>query len=288
MRVAVWLGCVAWLALGVGCGGEDDVPRPRDGGPGRDAMGMDASGGTDGGGGGSDAGPETDGGGSGADGGADEDGGPATDGGTDGGPVSMPCTAAGDCDPFDATSCPDGQSCRPATSGASECMDIDASPAGEDEPCTTGQGCAPGLLCLDFGGGFTCQRMCPEGSIGFCGDGKACFGSIGHTCIRICRPIPEPCDIFAQDCADPDDTCTFTRHPETDAPYTGCRPAGTLGHGDECGAAGSCGHGLVCIRAGSTTTCHHVCGPDGADPQCTVDGEECTGFARTWMVPFCQ
>ena len=278
----------AWMAaVGMACGGDDDVgPGPGDGGT------MDATGGD---GGGGDSGPRDDSGGvdgGGVDGGGVDGGGSdggAGDAAADGGPVSMPCTPTGDCDPFDPSACPDGQSCRPSTVSGTSCQAIIASPVSEGETCATAQDCAPGLLCLNFGDGFTCERLCPDGSIGFCSDGQACTGTIGDACVQVCRPTPTPCDIYAQDCADPDDTCSFVRHPETTTPYTGCRPAGTQGHGDPCGGMdGTCGHSLVCVREGDVVSCHYVCDPDGGDPTCTEAGEACTGFARTWMVGYCQ
>lgn len=286
MRLASTGVLIALLVMG--CGDDDSLPRV-DGSVRIDGGGSDGGGGDGGGidGGSRDAGPRPD--GSAADaGGTDAS---ASDGGTDGGPVSMPCMAAGACDPFDPSACPDGESCRPSTVGGTSCQPIIATPLGEDEPCSTPQDCAPGMLCLSFPGDaeFTCQPMCAQGSIGACSDGKACFGTIGDPCIQICRPIAPPCDIYAQDCADAADTCTFARHPETDAPYTACRPAGTQGHGDPCGGMdGTCGHSLVCIRTDMITTCRYVCDPSGGSPTCTEPGETCTGLARTWMVGYCE
>ncbi len=215
----------------------------------------------------------------------------AIDGGADAGPVSMPCTAAGTCDPFDPTACPSGESCRPSTTMGVTCQATTASPAAENAPCASPQDCQQGLLCLDFGAGagFTCQRMCPDGSIGFCGDGRACIGTLGGPCIRVCRPIAAPCDIYAQDCPDSADTCTFARNPETLAPYTGCLAAGTQASGDPCsGMAGTCDHGLVCIRdADGQPRCHQVCSPSGT-PSCTDATQSCVGMARTWMVSYCR
>jgi hypothetical protein len=215
------------------------------------------------------------------------DTGPMDTGPMDTGPVSMPCTAIGPCDPFDPTSCPDGQSCQPGI-GMTECVDIDADPLGLGETCTSNAQCAPGLRCLNFGDGLVCERLCPDGSIGFCGDDSACIGAIGgDMCIRVCRPIPEPCDIYAQDCSDPTDTCTLSRHPETSEPYTGCRPEGPQGLGNPCGGDdGFCQRGLICISEMGIAACRQVCGPDGAPPTCDIG--ECTGFARTWMVPYCR
>jgi hypothetical protein len=254
-----------------------------DGGPGDGGVGIDAGDGDAGLDAGTDAAP-------GADTGTDT--GLPVDGGEDA-RVSMPCTAAGMCNPFDPESCGTTMACRPdLTPEGTGCGPLSAAVRMEGESCTAPDDCVQGTLCLDFGEGLSCQRMCPDGSIGFCGrDDLACFGAIAaDECIRICRPIPEECDILMQDCADPLDTCTLARHPETDAPYTGCRPAGTQGPGDPCGdGMGSCDHGLICIREGMTTSCRQVCGgADMAPPACTEPGETCTGFARTWMVSYCR
>ena len=216
-----------------------------------------------------------------------------TDGGMDAGLVSMPCTAAGACDPFLVTSCPAGQLCQPAVDGGTGCITGAATLLAEGATCTFGDECTPGTLCLNFGDGFKCQRMCPAGAIGFCAGETRCFGTIGDTCIRICRPRAAPCNIYVQDCADPADTCTLATDPETGARYTGCRPAGTQGHLAACGGgAGACGHGLICINesvdGGTAARCRFVCGADGGTPACTAAGEACTGFARSWSVPYCR
>lgn len=221
------------------------------------------------------------------------DGGPPRDGATDAamdtGPVSMPCTAIGPCDPFDPASCAAGEGCQPGI-GMTECVVLDDDAAGLGEACALPTDCEAGLFCLNFGDGPTCERMCARGSVGFCGDGQACTGAIGgDMCIRICRPIPVPCDIYTQDCVDPDDACTFARHPETRAPYTGCRPAGPQGRGMPCGGSdGQCQAGLVCISEAGISACRQVCGPDGGEPTCTAPGETCDRESSTWMVPYCR
>jgi hypothetical protein len=202
--------------------------------------------------------------------------------------VRMPCTAAGACDPFDPGSCP-GQACRPTATGTT-CQDVSATPVAERGACSSAAECAPGLECLDFGDGFgfLCYRMCADGSTGSCAASEACTGTFGDLCVRACRPIPLPCDIYAQDCANAADTCTFVRNPETSDPYTGCRAAGTQLEAQPCGGtAGTCGHGLVCINTGGTNLCHQVCDPDVTPAICPV-GQACTGLARTWSVGFCQ
>jgi hypothetical protein len=44
--------------------------------------------------------------------------------------------------------------------------------------------------------------------------------------------------------------------------------------------------GLICIREMGIATCKQVCGPDGSAPTCASGA--CTGFATTWMVPYCR
>ncbi|MDQ3036682.1 MAG: hypothetical protein M3Y87_30095, partial [Myxococcota bacterium] len=198
---------------------------------------------------------------------------------------SMPCTATGACDPFDPTSC-GAQACRRGSMGA-ECMAVDAAPRAVGEACEFPEQCVAGTMCLNFGDGFHCSRMCPDGSVGFCGDGFVCTGTIGDFCVQICRPLPARCDIYAQDCADPDDTCTFATDPERELSYTGCRPAGPRGAGETCGGgSGTCGHDLVCIRIDTATSCRQPCNPDAPVDECPT-GQACTGFARTWMVGYC-
>ncbi len=203
---------------------------------------------------------------------------------TDSGLVSMPCTATGACDPFDPASCGAAESCRLGATGTA-CMAISSPAALEGEACTRSDGCEPGTLCLDFGEGFVCHRMCPDGSIGFCGAGQACGGSLGDSCVRVCRPTPVPCDIYAQDCADPELACVLVTHADTGERYTGCRPPGELTEGEVCGSGvGTCERGLVCIRVSGVSTCRSVC--DDGGPECTAP-QTCTGVTTGWGVRYC-
>jgi len=211
---------------------------------------------------------------------------PGTDAsGADGGLVSMPCVATGACDPFDPTSCSDGESCRLGATGT-ECMALFSTVAAAGEVCTRSDGCEPGTLCLDFGEGFVCHLMCPDGSIGFCGAGQACGGGLGDTCVRVCRPTPVPCDIYAQDCVDPELACVLVTHADTGERYTGCRPPGPLTEGETCGTGvGTCERGLVCIRVTGVSSCRSVCSDDG--PDCTAP-QACTGVTTGWGVRYCS
>ncbi len=213
-----------------------------------------------------------------------------TDGAVDAGPVSMPCTAAGACDPFDPTSCAAGEKCLVTDTGTA-CRALTRTPAlSEGATCRLDTDCAAGTWCVSFGDGFVCTATCAAGSIGQCGADATCLGRVGaETCVRVCRPIPARCDIFAQDCADPMDACTLTRNSETRERYTGCLPNGTQARGEPCGgSAGRCERGTICINMSGTTTCRQVCGADGGAPTCSAAGEACTGLARSWAVPYCR
>jgi hypothetical protein len=220
------------------------------------------------------------------------DAGASLDAGPDAPRVSMPCTAAGACDPFDPMACGAGMACRGGAMGApTACAMTAATTVGEGATCTASNQCAGGTACLDFGSGLRCNRLCPMGSIGACGAGAVCTGTItgGDPCIMVCRALPTRCDIYAQDCADPLQACTLVSNPETDERYTGCRTAGTRTDGQPCGGtSGSCARGLVCISDGSgTSACHHVCEAAAMPTTCPA-GQACTGTTRGWGVTYCR
>jgi hypothetical protein len=216
------------------------------------------------------------------------------DGGSDasvtdgsGEPVSMPCMAAGACDPFDPTSC-GAQICAVGLDGNTACVAGAASPKGLGAACTTRAECAGGLDCVTIGTdpAPSCQRMCPRGSIGFCGGEYRCTNFIVG-CIQFCRLRDPPCDIYAQNCADAAMACTLSVDSETGARYTGCRPAGTAARGDRCDGA-ACGKGLLCVREGGVSTCRQICTGDGGAAPCLAAGETCSGLTSTYQVTYCR
>lgn len=250
-------------------------------------------------GGGADAGSTVDGGseddtGVMIDAGGGGDGGPGDDTGVDagatdgGGGDAGPCVASGSCNPFDPTSCGSGMACRPGAAGA-HCVALTSTTHALGEACSATADCEAGLVCLTFGAeGPLCHQMCHARSVGECTAGYLCTGTFGDTCIDVCRPMPAPCDIYAQDCPTATDTCTLVRNGETNMPYTGCRPAGTQTRGMPCGgASGSCGHGLICVSTAGIASCSEVCDPAVTPVTCTTP-DACTGLAVTWGVHYCE
>jgi hypothetical protein len=270
--VAAFLGLAA-----IGCG-RDSTPPMRDTGP-RDAPPFDGAA--------DDTGGTSDFDAAGTDVGPGSDGGGASSDAPDAPRISMPCTATGTCDPFIAGICPVGEGCLVGASGTA-CTMLTSTVAAVGAACTASNGCEPGSTCLDYGDGLRCHRMCPEGSIGFCGTGATCSGTFGDACVRVCRPLPTRCDIYAQDCADAALACVLVENLETGERYTGCRAPGTLAEGALCGGGmGACAEGLVCVTLSSVSACRRVCREDGTAPTCTAP-ETCTGRTGGWGVTFCR
>jgi hypothetical protein len=201
--------------------------------------------------------------------------------------VSMPCVAPGACDPFSPTAC-GAELCAVGLDGNTTCIAGTGALKGPGATCTTRNECADGLDCVRLGDdpGTTCQRMCPRGSIGFCGGELRCTDFIVG-CIQYCRPRDLPCDIYAQNCADPGKACALSVDGETGVRYTGCRPAGTAARGDRCEAV-TCGKGLLCVRDAGISTCRQICTGDGGALPCQAAGETCSGLTSTYQITYCR
>jgi hypothetical protein len=201
--------------------------------------------------------------------------------------VSMACTAPGACDPFASTAC-GAQVCRVGQDGNTACVPAAATLKPAGGACTFTNDCDDGLDCVQIGDdpGFTCQRTCPKGSLGFCGGDLRCT-SFFVGCVQFCRPRDVPCDIYAQNCADPTRACSTSVDSETGERYTGCRPAGPGARGDRCDAA-ACGKGLICVREAGVSTCRQVCTGDGGAVPCTGAGETCSGVTSTYQITYCR
>jgi hypothetical protein len=203
-------------------------------------------------------------------------------------PVSMSCVAAGACDPFDPTSC-GAKVCAIGLDGNTTCVTGVASPKGLGTACASRAECAGGLDCVSIGADPTtrCTRMCPRGSIGFCGGESRCTSFIAG-CIQYCQLRDPPCDIYAQDCAGAGLACSLSVDGETGARYTGCRPAGTAARGDRCDQGATCGKGLLCVREGAVSTCRQICTGDGGASPCLAVGETCSGMTSTYQITYCR
>jgi hypothetical protein len=202
--------------------------------------------------------------------------------------VSMPCVAAGACDPFVATSC-GARVCAVGPDGNTMCIAGSASPKGLGAACASPGECAGGLDCVSLGADttLTCQRMCPRGSLGFCGGDYRCTDFIVG-CIQYCRLRDVPCDIYAQNCADARTACALSLDTETGERYTGCRPAGPGARGERCDQGGACGKGLLCVRESGVSTCRQICTGDGGALPCLAAGETCSGLTSTYHVTYCH
>jgi hypothetical protein len=202
--------------------------------------------------------------------------------------ISMPCVAPGACDPFDPVSC-GAKICAVQGDGNTACVTGAATLKTLGAACASRLECAAGLDCVRIGNdpATTCQRMCPRGSIGFCGGEYRCTDFIVG-CIQYCILRDLPCDIYAQNCADPGRACALSVDSETGARYTGCRPAGTGARGDRCDTGVTCGKGLLCVRESGVSACHQICTGDGGAVPCTAVGETCSGLTSTYQVTYCR
>src|SRR5206468_4166085 len=207
--------------------------------------------------------------------------------GTGAGGAGLTCGSSGDCDPY-ADSCGAGKVCLPRPSdGRTTCMTEAAVPKQEHEVCVR-QECAPGLACLSSFPEYDwhCQRLCPPGSHGRCGPGEVCGDAIGYGCIMNCVPVLQTCDIYAQDCANPEEACAPTMNVETGQKYTGCHLAPVIAEGKPCEVSSylpTCARGQICAFPSGLTesSCQRVCRPGGT-PTCPT-GQACTGlFGGGW------
>jgi hypothetical protein len=108
---------------------------------------------------------------------------------------------------------------------------------------------------------------------------------------RVCRSPMGSCDLLAQDCAGPMQTCVYALPAAgAPAPQTVCAPIVGAGaeEGQPCCALNSCDEGLACVGAeetmpgsGSCTTmgvCRRYC--CGSNSDCEP-GQVCSGFGST-------
>ncbi|MEO1272873.1 MAG: hypothetical protein AAFX99_32700 [Myxococcota bacterium] len=197
----------------------------------------------------------------------------------------------GMCDPY-AQDCPESENGEPQQcvpiQGEPRCIPRNAQQVAAEQPCTGGD-CAAGLTCINWGGdrGQVCTQMCDRNTREGCADNFSCSAWVqSNDNIGLCLPRPVLCDIYAQDCPEPDQGCTFGRDPDTNDPIFVCATAGPQANGQLCSDGnGRCQAGLICIRTeGDAATCSRVCQNDN---DC-LGGQTCSGRSTTWDATFCR
>ena len=199
---------------------------------------------------------------------------------------------ASSCDPW-MQDCPEGEKCVAyASSGgtwdANKCV-----PVGGDgqvgDPCTYGSAvestddCGQDTWCWDVNaeGMGTCTSFC-DGSPGSpsCDPGYSCSiannGSI-NLCLQGCNPL-------LQDCPVDGTSCFWDGGSFVCANATQDIPAG-----EPCGFINDCVGGTICLAPEAFPSCNGAscCGEfcDLTDPQCSINGTECTAFFEEGTAP---
>lgn len=214
---------------------------------------------------------------------------------TDGGTMFVPEEDLGNvstCDPW-MQDCPDGEKCVAyASSGgtwdANKCVPIGGDGATGD-PCTyagavqSTDDCDADSWCWDANeeGVGTCTSFCtgtPDDPV--CDPGASC--SIANNgSINLCLVS---CDVLLQDCPVDGTACFFDGNNFVCANATSNIP-----FGEPCGFINDCNPGSYCGVPEATPNCAgagccvEFC--DMADPQCSLNGVECTAFYEEGTAP---
>lgn len=188
------------------------------------------------------------------------------------------------CDIF-APACPGGEKCVPIPRLEQSICVANSTEIAIGEPCQRVTECVEGAACIDDGESTRCRELCDPEDVQSCsGTETYCTQTLGSDpSIGVCETAPEPCDIYAQDCASGD--CVLGRRPNSETVAPLCGSAGTVAEGAPCGGdAGSCQAGLICIQTGADTvpTCHAVC----RDPDAPCTSGACTGTSAAG-IDFC-
>ena len=206
------------------------------------------------------------------------------------------------CEPWDETSCSDGQKCNWASDfGEKPGTFVCASPGGTSTlTCSSQSDCAPGWNCFDDGQGGLCRRWCRVGGSD-CSDGQFC-GRLGGggaysgttevgICTTHCEPWDETsCGSWQQ--------CIAVGNPGDKPGTFDCRPGGTST--TSCSKVGECAPGWTCMSFGYCRKYCRVGGSDCADGQfCgrfgnggwywgTTEVGYCTAHCQPWVETSCD
>jgi hypothetical protein len=173
-----------------------------------------------------------------------------------------------ECVPFNDM-CPAGQYCEiVSTAGTGGCVPLAMMPAAIGQPCQPGT-CARGGICLNLGGGATCQPACdPANGMG-CAMNQACTPIGGPNGM----PLPFGVCQATAACTPLMDTCPMGQmcQPVSQTAF-GCGPAGMRMTGQSCGGAnGQCMRGDLCAgMQGGGATCLRACDAGSMCPAGTM------------------
>lgn len=172
------------------------------------------------------------------------------------------------CNPLcaDESGCPEGQNCTFVGTGFG-CIigDQALGLSCNDETTCAGGGCVE----LEEGKARKCVAFCKDDTD--CGAENQCVLEVnygGTAPILMCAPKPKGCDIFKQDCTEPDTGCYL-------AGDLGCMEVGTGKLAEACSEPNGCEKGLICI----SDKCHTPCNPStgGPNPKCHLTCPNSTG-----------
>ena len=211
-------------------------------------------------------------------------------------PVCEEFTSGGECNTH-AQDCPPGEKCMPwandggGTWNDTRCVAVDASPAGEGEPCSVEgssasgiDNCERGTMCFNVDPETnlgTCTALCgcdplcdnPQTMCSFQGDG------VLNLCIEVCDPLLQACP-DGQGCYPVDSV--FYCVPDASGPGGG--------YLDPCMFINACDPGLACINGDALPGCDEAgccapfCDTGGPFGQCP-SGLSCAAWFEPGMAP---
>ncbi len=195
------------------------------------------------------------------------------DAGADGGridaPDKCPVTPPPVCDVFLSCGCNPGMKCTSAQMGLG-CMNAGSNQNGQS--CASDTDCAPGTVCLLYGGMTTCHQFCDD--LHACVSSvEACYVGVNDRSVppmvvaTVCGPT---CSLLDQDCKIAGQACYPSPDVYPVAEMGTCRPTGTLLQGDACTSSSNCSPGYLCVKpSGSTTSiCAKMCDRQDGAPGC--------------------
>lgn len=213
------------------------------------------------------------------------------DAGGDGGridaPDKCPPTPPPVCDVFLSCGCDPGQKCTSAEVGLG-CMNAGSNQIGQN--CASDTDCAPGTVCLLYGGATTCVQFCDVLHECVSAD-LACYVGVNDRAVppnvvaTVCGPT---CSLLDQDCRIPGQAC----YPSPDVypvkEKGTCRPSGTALQGDPCSSSSTCAAGYICVKpsGSSATICAKMCDRQDGVPGCG-SGTSCGPLSDNTQTGLC-